>query len=553
VRRRPNGDHRPGAARLDPTRYSSPSSLVAFALLAALAVWSAAWVLRATSAGIEFNQDAGYYLGVAANLRHGHGPSTPVPKLDDDLTPREQDRLAGHVPSTHFPPGYPVVIAATSIIAGSVRGAARVVDVVLAPVNLVLLALLTLRMTGRRSIAVGLVPPLLIVAIREPVFFDVSTGWWALQLSSNAEPMCTACISGALLLLGRYFSTASHRRMSLVGAVGLAAFAFATRYVAIAIVIVVAAALVVVNDGDPLRRRIRRAATATFAMVAPLLAFLLWAAASGGGTPRSITYHPQPGTRHALLTQVGGWAFDALLGGNARDLAVIALVLFVAAASVWLARNAPWREDREGNLLFALTAATVVTYLVVLIITRTWLDISTPINARLLIPVRGLFYVLVVAVAYRVLSVWLRAGVTAAVVIALAAVPVTHEWHSQRGFFAAARAHALVATALERKAASAPEGTVVAANSPIRLYAGTGRGSITLPVRRNVTSGRANGRFGLEVRELAALLRSRAGYVLVQPGLPSSFPAVTISELRQFVPLRLVGREGDEELYAAGG
>jgi hypothetical protein len=45
----------------------------------------------------------------------------------------------------------------------------------------------------------------------------------------------------------------------------------------------------------------------------------------------------------------------------------------------------------------------VVLYLVVMFITRTYLDINTPFDARLMAPVRGVAYAMVIAVAYRCL------------------------------------------------------------------------------------------------------------------------------------------------------
>src|SRR5437762_326678 len=83
-----------------------------------LAVIAGFVVLHATRDAQYTAPDSASYEGTAANLRHGHGPTVPFAAVWDELSPSAAAAAHDHVPSSHFPPGYPALLA----VARSPRG-----------------------------------------------------------------------------------------------------------------------------------------------------------------------------------------------------------------------------------------------------------------------------------------------------------------------------------------------------------------------------------------------------------------------------------------------
>jgi hypothetical protein len=72
---------------------------------------------------LPLSNDSYQYLNVADNVNHAHGVATSLVHFD---TERSHGRIPA--PLTTFPPAYPVVLAATSDISGSLEGGARLVS-----------------------------------------------------------------------------------------------------------------------------------------------------------------------------------------------------------------------------------------------------------------------------------------------------------------------------------------------------------------------------------------------------------------------------------------
>src|SRR3954469_3594851 len=110
------------------------------------------WVAHETRDGIsDLAIDSAVYLSTATSMRHWHAPTAAFSSEWDGLSPARAVKLNGHIPTTHFPPGYAAALAATSVVAGSVRGAARLLGIALIGINLGLIGWFTARITGYRS------------------------------------------------------------------------------------------------------------------------------------------------------------------------------------------------------------------------------------------------------------------------------------------------------------------------------------------------------------------------------------------------------------------
>ncbi len=216
-----------------------------------LALWAAWWVIDGTREFTsEIQNDSAVYMSTGEGLRR-HGLPTVAFNLNwDHLTPKEAVAFDGRIPSTVYPPGYPAALAVTSVVTGTVRSAARTLDVILVVVNLLLIAWLTARMTANRSVVVATIPAVLLLFdtdIRR-VFFTPLFGWMQLHRAAASEPLFMAfSIVGLLALHAALTASASERgRRLLMIAAGAAAGALLVRYV-IAFILAAVIALVFID------------------------------------------------------------------------------------------------------------------------------------------------------------------------------------------------------------------------------------------------------------------------------------------------------------------
>jgi len=81
-----------------------------------LSVWAAIWVIEGTHPFVsEFQGDSQVYLSTAQNIRQHGAPAAGFNLAWDGFAPNQAFAFHGRVPSTVFPPGYPLALAATSV------------------------------------------------------------------------------------------------------------------------------------------------------------------------------------------------------------------------------------------------------------------------------------------------------------------------------------------------------------------------------------------------------------------------------------------------------
>ncbi|MDQ4070114.1 MAG: glycosyltransferase family 39 protein [Actinomycetota bacterium] len=433
-------------------------------------------VLAATGKGLYVSPDGVFYVGTARNMLDGHG-LTPPPGLP---------------PVDHFPPLFTWLLAGVGWLGLDPLDAARLVNALaLAAIVLLVGAVVHVR-TG--SVPAGVVASVLTAAARDLLTFSGS---------ALSEPVFLLLALGGLVALAAHLDRP--RPVLLAAATALAAAAFLTRYVGVAVVVVAVGALVW------RRRRGEAAVFGAFAVV-PVLAWLAWA----GGGDRPLVWHPP------------GWDY---LGQAARPVSrwilpwpgppaglVLAAVLVVAG--VVLARRRP--VAREASTLTVLLVAFAAAYLAAVVANRVLADATGRLDARFLLPVHVVAILVVVPVLWRrrlhaVAGVLLVAQVAGAA--AWTAGGLTDDSIDRRGYTAAAWERSAI---LARLAAADER---VYTNGFDAVFLHTGRATVPIPAEQDYLTGRANPRF---TEELAAM---RAG-----GGLVAYFDALTFR--RAFLPSR---------------
>jgi hypothetical protein len=470
--------------------------------LAVPAVAGMVAVTAATAKGLYVSPDSVFYVGAARNIVDGAG-FRPPPGL----------QALGH-----FPPLFTLVVATVARLGLDPLDAARVVNIAVLGMTVLLVGLVLRASTGSKAAA-------LVGATLTAAAVDVLT----FSGAALSEPLFALLAVGGLVALAAHLDT--RRTPALVAAAALVALAVLTRYVGVALV--VAGAGVLVWRGRERRLHgIGDAAVFGAIALAPVAAWLAWAGRAGGADERTLAFHLFGG---AYLGQaprpVARWVVP-WPGPPAGPLLALALV----AAAFLLLRQAPpdtnGRDPIALRQLPALLGAFAVSYLAVLVADRVLIDATGRLDARFLMPLH------VVAVLLAVPWVWARrerAGVAVAVgilVLAQAAAGVawaagglTDTGISRRGYSAAAWRRS---TVVARAGAEDPA-LPVYTNGFDALFLLTGRAGTPIPAEKDYLTGRPNPRYRQELAAMGADLQ-RTGGLLVY------FDAVTAR--RSFLPSR---------------
>lgn len=512
-----------------------------------LAIWASAWVTVNTANDIHNNDpDGGAYIGMADEIRGGHGPTAPSTYKFDPFSPQEALAFEGHVPSTHFPPGYPAALAATSVVTGETLSAARVVNAGCVFLNVVLLGLLAARLTGYRSVVAATAPVVLVLFVPDRMLFD-GPGWLQVHLGVYSEPLFMVAITGALLAITSALSTAGRSRAAFVFAGALAAVALLTRYSGIAIVVTLVVAVALLGAHRRFTRRLRPALFLGGAATLPMLLFLGWSASRGGGGARTLAYHPERGELE-VLERIGRFFFPIGWSSTLQAIGVVVIAAVAVAAACWLPPRARqhWHDDVHGQALLRVALLFTAFYLAVLVFTVTFLDATTRYGARFLAPVRGIVGAVAVAAVYRLVAPYLRAAVVTVLAALAVAGLVYTGWGLERFWLDRASRPPRHRTPTEQVLAEVPRDALIVTDAPYVAYLSAGRRSFVLPQRIVHVTQEPNPEFDQQLSAWGSILSERGGYAFFTTAWGVT---TTPADLSREVDLQLVSRSGDESLY----
>jgi len=286
-------------------------------------------------------------------------------------------------PLSHFPPLFPLFLAAVGLVEINLVQAARFLNAILFGVNLGLFALATYLAAGKKFLT----------AICAVLFFLSSASLIELHSSAVSEPLfitfCLACI----ILLSKYLVKPS---LPLLIASSLSmGLALLSRYTGLGFL---PAALVMVYAGGNGRKiglRIRDTVLWLIFACAPLGIFLIRnMILLGSATDRVFKIHPMPVSK--LLTSI----FNTTVGYIAplaypRMVATviygIIAVLFLFLLIIFIRKYRKRLIDIEWRSLDILIPVSCVlfsaSYILFLYISISFMDASTPVDARLLSPI----------------------------------------------------------------------------------------------------------------------------------------------------------------------
>lgn len=488
-------------------------------LLAVLVPLAAgAVVLLATRHGAGISADSSLYVGAAESVLRGEGFRMPF-------------GYEGPAPLTHFPPLYPLLLAA----GGAGAGWARVLGAVLFAATVALAgAALRRYAPGRPGAALA---AMLLVACSLDLLY--------LHLMTWSEPLYLFLATGSLMLVAEHLRAPSPRLLLLAAAA--CAGAWLTRYAGAAVV--AAGALGILLAPSPLPRG-RRLGDALLFGAAASLPMALWllrgALLAGSATNRTLAFHP-PGraTLAQGLATATAWVVPPAVPG--RRWLFLALAAALAWGALRLLRREAAAEGGVGEGTRALPWLLVLhlaLYALLLLVSLTWVDASTPLDFRILAP--ALLSALLLGACAGARD-WDASGARRALATAAVVVVALFAWRTgawARGNAGDAQGYASRAwraSPTVRAVRALPAGAEIHTNLPEAVHLLAGRESRLLPPRRSPLSRLPDARFP---DALAALACRRGAYVVLfahvdRPHLASA------RELHAAARLRPVARGRD--------
>lgn len=517
------------------------------ALLGLLSVLGIGAALANTRSGVQVTHDGAVYLGVAQNLSHGHGLTVPFTNRSDRYTPAQALSRYGKIPLEHFPPLYPAVLAVGTASGISADQSARVLSALLFAANLALVGILAVRIVGRKLWIIAITVVLLVLVGTEGrSLIDYAQPWYQLHSAALSEPMFLVLTMAGMLGLAAYLRTAQPKWLVMTAV--CCALATLTRYVGVALVATVVITVLWWGRGK-LSSRASTAALVGLVALAPAFSVVVVQRRAGGVSARAVGFHPPTDALRTVRNVLAGF-----LGVDrpraAATLVVGALSLAWVALLFAIGSRRPWRQEAPaptGIDELRVLAIHAPIYIVVVWMAHTFLDASTPLDGRLLAPVRAASYLLLFAGTAFILKERLgvpslnRVGASIAIVVVLVASP---------GIAASARAifgHHQSAdwTAIRRVVRDVPHQTLIATNAPENLYLATGRPSIIVPLEHFPVTDQANRDFDSQVRQLGQLLYSHNGLLVLWSPSALAEPVPSAEQLARTIPLQLLRRTAD--------
>ena len=326
-----------------------------------LVVWvvSAGLMYWMMSHGPGITPDAIVYLEAARSALAGHG------------------LVVASVPMTHFPPVYPLLLAAIGLVDHDLLHAARLLNAFLFGANIVLAGSAVYLATDRRVLPAAYAALLFLVS--GPVLDLHAMAW--------SEPLFLALtLSGLLVLAARV--TFPNRRMLVLGATCLG-LAMASRYAGIMLIPVLLFVLWFMGSRS-FSDRVHDTLIAMPLAVGPLGLWMVRnAMMSHGVTDRTLTWHPAGQEQlEQLVHTLSDYVLPVPVGVFAKMILLAGLLVLFAV--MW--RQVPREENNDWytGLFHALPVLLVlfaVTYVAFLVVSISVADPNIPLDDRLLFPV----------------------------------------------------------------------------------------------------------------------------------------------------------------------
>jgi len=495
-------------------------------------------------------------FGAAACLMVWYASHNGIGMTPDSMTYLEGARslLRDHrlwvddSPLTHFPPLYPVVLAAAGRLTGSLLTAARLLHCCLFALTVLTIGWAVREGSGKPTPAAAIAMWCTLV----------SAGITQVHLFALSEPLFLILLITAALALDRHLRAGGPRWLLMAGA--LTAAAGLTRYVGVCLMCSMVVALVILNR-RPMAARLRSAAVFIVVSATPLVVWTVRnALVEGKVVDRSLAFHPPGFEALRMFTYtLSFWAWPtpnlpaAARAGMALLMLVVLAVAF-CATMVFIHRHQQpvGVPSHVGGVLLIFAGV----YVPFLLVSRSLVDAHTKLDNRILSPI----LIIGIVLAFARPPVWSdvasrrMAGVLPVVAwfaISIANIPWTAhilaEGHSTGFGYASAEWR-------ESKVVAFVDGldpeVMVYSNAPEVFRVLRHRPALMIPRAYSPSSGQPNSAFGEQINEMMARLESGTAALAYFERMRSREYLPTPEELAESHDLVVLFRASDGAVFS---
>jgi 4-amino-4-deoxy-L-arabinose transferase-like glycosyltransferase len=319
-------------------------------------------MLWITPYGAGVGPDAITYLGLAKSILSGNGYY-----LDGSQY-------------THFPPLYPLFLAATNLLSKNFILAARILNALLFGINVGLIALAVYLTAGRNFLTSTLAG----------FFFLSSSLFWGLHAEAWSEPLFIAFSLACIIFLFLYVYKS---KLSYIIAASLSlGLAILTRYIGAAFLPAILAIVFFCGGDRPLVRRLWDALICLILSCLPLAIFVVRnMIVAGSATDRSFANHPMPVLQYlkGLFNMVFQF-FEPIPIPSGVATAIALLIGAILITLIVIFFKMHFRDINWHTISIVMPIACLllfVSYSLFLFISISFFDASTPVNTRILSPI----------------------------------------------------------------------------------------------------------------------------------------------------------------------
>lgn len=450
-------------------------------------------------------------------------------------------------PMTHYPPGYPLLLAVVSVfLCGDTVQAGRLLATLLFGINLILFSHAVQLCTKYSLLATGCA--VLVFLFSAPSITIHAMVW--------SEALFIAFFLAFLVLLSRHIVQPS--LLLLLSAAVMAGLAAATRYVGITLMPPMALTFLIFGD-RPIRQRMKEAII--FLLVASL-PLVLWLfrnlMVAQEATDRIFVIHLFNVTHVATFVRT---MYNFVFPLSAPDeikavqLGMAAFFFFVGIALLYRRNVIKYSAPSTGIVLSALCLFFFLTYLLFLMASLSFLDADTPLNFRILLPAYLSLSIAGIALAWTSSQVFNRKYIWYGfLLIALLSIGINGyvaiseaiDIHNNgRGYSSRhwQRSEIVFYFAENRDI------NVIYSNAPGILWFLTGEESISIPGKASPYTHLSNQAYEKQLRQMLEECREGKALIVYLHGVPGRWFLPSMDELEVQGDLPVIQRFEDGVIY----
>lgn len=437
---------------------------------------------------------------------------------------------------THYPPLYFVLIALGALITGDALVALRWLQVVTIFLNTILFSYVAWKGTYRT-----LIPTIICTLL-------FATSMSVLSVHTKAWSEASFCLLALLgfYFLANYLEHADNSIATLSLSAVCVGLAFITRYVGITLIITGLIAILVYVDGNK-RKRIT---DCLFFGLISSLPMLLWMGRNWlmerEATSRQLVFHPISMTKIQNGIQVlFEWFF---IPDSYPFISLIVLLILAVLYIVTVKYNRFTRHNRTTEICFIF----IFTYIAFLMVSISYFDAHTPLDARILFPVYLFFILGLLLLSHRIYHTKFIKVVSYAIFLLMILLSFAQLGH-QRWYLSYANSQGIgfankiwVQSETLGWVKALPVNTTIYTNGPDVIKIHTGRSSKMIPKLVDPGNRIKNDNIDHEIKLMAIDLAEKGGVIVYLKSVDWRWYLPTINQLGQVLPLQDVfnGQDG---------